>query len=392
MGSSNIRFKNKIAITLVIISIFNINNSIASEYKNIFKYLIDIQLKYEYIYSEEEEVKKWQHHVPLSVSNLVMKYYNIPEKLRTKLVVTSPFSYKGKYLVNLGLDWRKNGRDSPEAVKNADMARKNCTVIKNEFKNTCMKKKLYREAIYAVVDVDSNQVIPFPGYFEHGNGASSILRSDSFDKYRVNEAVKQSHSLKLYGDAFSEATYGLATDINRRCLTGKFSWSDINGDGVDELFLISGKIGDDLDEYQVEPKKIAINRVYVAIIDISTGVAIPVLSEELFSYEMDYRPFYKTGLGKGIYRDTKLYWGDFNEDGKADYLVRRRQANLGFTYKDGPERFIVEPYKESVKMYLRDSKNNYIAYKPENEKEFIEFVIKSTRWDDGFPEYYNCTE
>lgn len=372
--------------------LFYYGNSYAQDYDKIFKGFANNKLQYTYVYAGNEEVAQWSHPIPVEVTELLVKKYQIPDVLRPNLIITSPFSHNGKYLINFGFQWRKKGKISQEAIMNGTIATKHCEILEKVFKGACKKSDKSREAVYAIIDLNLDRLIPIPGYFRTDDGIASILKDDSLDNIRISRAKSRYFSLYETVDAFTSATYGLKIGENRRCLRGQFAWSDFNNDASEDFFLISANVSDDVLEYQVEPKEMAINRVNVAIISLKNGIAKPLITEELFSYEMDYRPYYKTGQGNGIYRDTKLYWGDFNEDGKSDYLIRRRQADLEFTYSRGPNRFIDKPYEETALLYLGTADGIWKEYKPADEQKFLEFITSVTDWEEGFPKFYQCNK
>jgi hypothetical protein len=346
--------------------------------------------KYYYYYVGSNDLVTWNVAVPDNIVEMIVQAYSVPKKFRDKLYIESAMANEDIYLIRFGIKWLEEGSESNEAKLHRQIIRKYCEQIKQNFEGTCQNRNPLKERIYTIVNVNTKQVVPIPKYFTMRGGIPSILSDSSLDQLRIKYTVSRHYSLMPFGDVFTNATFGLNIGESRRCLAGKFALADFNGDGKKEFFIISGDINDDALEFQVEPKVMGITRVNLAILDINSGVARPLLSEELFSYEMDYRPYYRSGLGDGIYRDTKLYWGDFNKDGYSDYLIRRRQADLHFTFKTGRDRFRAEPFKESVQLFLGNTTGGYNVFKPEDEKEFLEFVLGATNWEDGFPPQHDC--
>jgi len=324
---------------------------------------------------------------PESVKRLVANRYGVTGKDYERFEISTFLKRDDLYLVNFTI---KNSKEGALTV-HSKMIRNYCSTLENKFGKKCKnEKRVYNVVPVALVKLETNEVISLPnGYFLGAGTKTNLAR-------RQGEDLAPDHIIAMgssSGNVFSKHTFGLPEGQTRRCLDGNFAFSDVNGDQQEELIVLNGKINDDIYDYKA-PRNFGVNRVYMAVLDFASGEAVPIFFEELYSYEVDYRPYRQYKPIIGLYRDSKLFWGDFNKDGYADYLVRTRQNGLevNFNLSSRSEKFFVPQtlQMETASMYLGSVDGSYSLYKTADQQDFLDFVAGVTVWEEGFPHPHNC--
>jgi|GEM_PF-3771059 len=347
---------------------------------------LDQEFNLVFFSSEDPKIKNWKKEENSAIAQLIIKEYGLPDDVRVNLYVHSALDTGVANLIYFGMDWRASGKDSREAFLHKKIIEKNCLRLKENFPGSCGHRDALRVVAYGLYDYINNRIIPLPDSWKMGSGKPAIFAGDNYDQSRIDQLRKMNFDMRLYGGAFKEANYGLRPGQSRECLSGKFGLSDFNGDGKNELFVFSGEMDDDLYVAQVEEKKFGLTRVRVAIIDFLSGEAVPLLAQELFSYEMKY----KEDVGHGLYRDTKIYWGDYNSDKKYDYIIRTRQARLDYFPTASGSNFLEKDFEEDATLFLGVGLNKYSTHEFSNNEDFKKYLLEKTEWSKGFPSFAEC--
>lgn len=361
-----------------------------NEYAEMFPGLSPGPVEYDFLTMLDDVYELWEVEPPRHVFESLIEHHDLTAEAASKLYVISPMARDRKYLAIYGIAWREEGADSEAAKLHREIIDQNCRVMIDAFPDYCQSRDPHRRSGYAVVDAEDGVLGVLPHFFRSRDGIPSILSGDIVHAATLNHVRDRYISFELSSDIVATYTFGLAEGESRSCLSGKFGMADFDADGNSDFMLVHGDIMDDIYAHQVEPKVKALTRVNFAVIRLDKNGSRILITDELFSYEMDYTQFYEFGAGQGIYRDSKYYWGDYDADGVSDYMVRRRQGPLAFTGSDDDDRYIASPYEESAILYLGQADGSYVRFAPEDEQAFVDFVVSETDWSDGFPDHTRC--
>lgn len=331
---------------------------------------------------------------PPQAIELVMNYYALPEDLRDKLFTRVVLAVDQTLLLQVGVWGANDAAGFPrEFAAHRSIAEKNCNEVNRRFAAYCATlDDIARLQPQVIVDLAGAKVIPIPVAVRADAVRRPAIAVENFDPV-IRNNIAAFDDLYIGAGSNGPGLYQrmrFAFDggsASHRCFAGNYGIADVDGDGHDDLLFVGGRTEDSLFDWQLDEKIYAYARIYVVAIDFSQGIARPLFQDELFAYEMDYRgPV--DGRGEGIVREARFYWGDFDVDGDADYLVRRQSAAISLDWGLAEPLWQPGPASESVFLYEGDG----AGYRPavDGGEELLQYVRERTDWNRGFPNPHDC--
>ena len=392
----------------------------AQDFAKIYPGLAEWTPSYEFFDRDQMLHDRFQNDPDETINDAVVKYYQIPEDMRSKLSLGREQLSDDYYIKSIFI---KN------ANKNKEKYRKEAALMKAIQEKSCQQASQYFESRCfvdrpaprdVIVNIKDSMVVPLPGLIAINPKIAPLItpkialgNPNIVNRIHAGKLELFAVRSSLTGLLLNELNYSLmnSTYESHRCYAGSHAIDDVNGDGVDDIIFLAVKVVDERYSYgRAAPRDFAYVRTYAVAVDISSGVAKPLFQQELFAYEMDYTiannydeeelaarqsRLYTDELneyGQGIVRQPRLYWGDFNGDGKHDYLVRRRQTDIGFYSGMQGDQWKTEQEKEVETILLFIGDDSGYQQVEHTGEDFINFIKDTAEWEQGFIDPHNRIE
>lgn len=409
--------KNSVAATALILSMMISNLCFAEKnyisiYPSISNYTKNLRLN---LIGNPTELSVSEK---LVARDVIGRYFSLSDTLRKRLQIISLFKLDSEEydLVSFKIRnverYRSSMREDslPEALKvTIRMSREICLTsdieveLLNKIGVCASGKDLASQPMFGVLNISQERFWVLPRFIKQKEIIQPISALKELNNNEISMAESEFIRPAVGGyNPVSRNKYSLG-GINRGdriCQRGGYSVFDLNGDGKKEIVFVGGygfnELYDNWQEAADDPIA-AFIRNNVVVFELGKTKLIPRLQHEVLSYELRYTIDTKSPTdigsgfvsGKGVVRESKLYFGDYNDDGHIDYVIRRKIGNLSYASSKGDS---AEEIDEKVLLYLGTASGVFAYQDYSNDPDFSIFIQQNVDWTSGFPDEYDCKE